>query len=141
MNDLQYSSDKLSFFLIADDINILYADKNIKSLETIVNNEFTKVSDWPTASRLTLNIKKSNFGLSRPYQKKMSLQQKTLIKMKDKPVNLECKNYVKYLIDSNLTLLNTILNMSKTVGMLAKLRHFVPRPTLLRINQLLIFHT
>ena len=36
VNDIQYSSNKLDFFLIADDTNLLYADKNLKSLETIV---------------------------------------------------------------------------------------------------------
>ena len=52
------NSDILSFFLFADDTNILYANKNTKSLESIVNNEHTaKVSDWQTANRLTLNIK------------------------------------------------------------------------------------
>ena len=34
--DIQYSSDKFNFYLFADDTNILYADKGIKSLETLV---------------------------------------------------------------------------------------------------------
>ena len=29
VNDIQYSSNKLDFFLFADDTNLLYADKNI----------------------------------------------------------------------------------------------------------------
>ena len=35
MNDIQYSSTKFSFFLFADDINILYADKHLRSLESV----------------------------------------------------------------------------------------------------------
>ena len=50
INDKQYSSEKLSFFLFAGDTNILYADKNIKTMETTVNNELIKVSNWLTAN-------------------------------------------------------------------------------------------
>ena len=39
MNDIQESSDKLSFYLFVDDTNILLADKNLKSLELYVNQE------------------------------------------------------------------------------------------------------
>ena len=37
INDIQESSDKLKLFLFADDTNGLYADKNLKSLESTVN--------------------------------------------------------------------------------------------------------
>ena len=33
INDIHNSSAKLSFFLFADDTNLLYADTNLKSLE------------------------------------------------------------------------------------------------------------
>ena len=39
INDIYVSSDKLNFYLFADDTNILYANKNLKSLEQIVNQE------------------------------------------------------------------------------------------------------
>ena len=35
VNDIYMASDKLTFYLFADDTNLLYADKNPKSLETI----------------------------------------------------------------------------------------------------------
>ena len=58
INDTQESSDKLSFYLFLEDINILFTDKNLKSLELYVNQELKKVYDWLTANKLTLNIKK-----------------------------------------------------------------------------------
>ena len=58
MNDIQYSSTKLNFFLFADDTNILYADKHLHLLESVANTELTKVYEWLTANRLTLNMKK-----------------------------------------------------------------------------------
>ena len=69
INDIHNSSDKLSFFLFADDTNLLYADKNLKSLEETVNNELLKVSEWLNANKLTLNAKKSNYVIFRPYQR------------------------------------------------------------------------
>ena len=59
VNDIQESSDKLKFFLFADDTNAVYADKNLKSLESTVNQELCKLFDWLTANKLTLNIKKN----------------------------------------------------------------------------------
>ena len=50
INDFRNSSAKFSFYLFADDINLLYADKNLKSLEQTVNNELVKVSDWLDAN-------------------------------------------------------------------------------------------
>ena len=58
INDFHNSSAKFSFYLFADDTNLLYADKNLKSLEETVNNELVKVSDWLNANKLTLNATK-----------------------------------------------------------------------------------
>ena len=56
VNDIYMASDKLTFYLFADDTNLLYADKNLKSLETIVNCELFKVVGWLIANKLSLNI-------------------------------------------------------------------------------------
>ena len=65
---------------------------------------------------------------------------------KNKPVTLERKDYVKYLgilIHSHLTFRYHIehitVKISKNMAMPAKLRHFVPRKTLIQIFQSLIF--
>ena len=59
INDIQDSSEKLKFFLFADDTNILYADKNLRSLELIVNQEFCKLYDWLTANTIDPEYKKN----------------------------------------------------------------------------------
>jgi hypothetical protein len=59
-------------FIFADDTNILYADKNMKALESTVNIELRNLYDWLTASKLTLNIKKSNFVIFHSYQKRLA---------------------------------------------------------------------
>ena len=65
--------------------------------------------------------------------------------LKIRATTLQCKNHVKYLgvlLDSNFSwkfqINNVALKISRTVGVVAHLRHFVPRTTLLNIYQSLI---
>ena len=85
----------LLFLFSADDTNILYVDKDIKSLETFVNCELRKVCNWLTANRSTLNINKSNYVVFRPYQKRLALKPKIVVydNVLSKSVNLESKDY------------------------------------------------
>ena len=43
INDIYRVSSKLNFYLFADDTNILYANNNLKSLESVVNKELKKL--------------------------------------------------------------------------------------------------
>lgn len=61
------------FCLFADDSNLLYADKNLKSLENIVNVELFNIYNWLTAIKLALSIKESNFTIFHSYQKRAIL--------------------------------------------------------------------
>ena len=147
VNDIANSSKHLSFYLFADDTSIIYANKNLHNLEQIVNSELSNVSDWLLANKLTLNFKKSNYVLFRPRQK--CLTYNPSIKAYDSATNalstLEKKDFVKYLgvlIDYELSWKNHInlicLKISRTVGILAKLRHSIPLRPLLNIYQALI---
>ena len=138
---------KLSFYLFADDTNLLYADRDINSLERVVSAEFSKVQEWLVANKLTLNAKKSNFVIFHPYQKK--LDRDVMIKIFDihtkEFVLLDQKTYIKYLgilIDSNLTwkyhISNITSKISQTIGVVARLRHFVPSSTLLTLYRSLV---
>ena len=99
------------------------------------------------ANKLSLNTKKSNFVIFRPYQKRMNFD--VTIKLfddKNSLILLERKDYVKYLgvlIDSTLTWKQHILFISSKIsilliGIISKLRHFVPTDTLLSIYRSLI---
>ena len=74
-------------------------EKNLKDLETIVNNEQQNLFNWLTANKLTLNINKSNFVIFYPYQKRLAYQPKFRMfdDEKNKYVRLESKAYRKYL--------------------------------------------
>ena len=102
-----------------------------------------KVYEW-----LTLNIKRSNYIIFHPHQKKIDYQVNLRIFDNDSQtfLPLEQKSYVKYigvLIDSNLSWKYHIgqitSKISKTVGIIARLRYYVPTSVLLTIYQSLIF--
>ena len=70
INDVEYSSSNLQFFLFADDTNALHAHKDLKTLELTVNAELHNFYNWLTSNKLSLDIKKSNYVIFFPYQKK-----------------------------------------------------------------------
>ena len=147
INDIYKASKKLKSYLFADDTNLLYADKNLKSLETIVNKELSHIPDWLNANKLSLNIKKSNFVIFHPHQKKLNYKVNLTFfdNNSNSFISLEQKEYVKYLgvlLDNNLTwkhhTSNIASKISKTIGIIARLRHFVPIQTLITIYRSLI---
>ena len=110
----------------------------MKFLEADVNDELMKVCEWLNANKLSLNTGKSNFVIFQPYQQQAYYD--VNLKMYDnslqKSIPLEGKNYVKYLgvlIDSNLSWRYHIdhisSKISKGVGIIARLRRFVPTNT------------
>ena len=143
INDIYLCSNKLGFYLFADDTNLIYADNDLKNPETVVNNELNNVCHWLNANKLTINAKKSNFvifSLFRPVQKRINYQ--SCIRIPDNNDNgfalLGCKDYVKLLgvlIDKNLTwrphIDHIASKISKIVGIIARLRHHVPLNTFL----------
>ena len=52
VNDIYRCSKIFDFYLFADDTNLLYSDKDLKDLETVVNEELIKVGDWLDANKL-----------------------------------------------------------------------------------------
>ena len=131
INDVSNSADQRKFCLFTDDTHMLYADKNLQPLETIVNVELSNVYDWLTANKLSLNIKKSNFVIFRPRQKKLNYE------VNSKVFDYHTNKYLGVLIDENLSWKYRIVHLaskvSKTIGIIARLRHFVPLATLHRI--------
>ena len=72
INDIQYCSSKLQFFLFVDDTTTLYAHKDLKTLELTVNAELHNLYNWLTLSKLSLNVIKSQTMLFFVHTKKNS---------------------------------------------------------------------
>ena len=65
IKDLPNISQKLSFFLFADDTNIYYESDNLQELEKTVNAELKKLCLWLNINRLAFNVGKTNFVIFR----------------------------------------------------------------------------
>ena len=147
VNDMYRSSNKFEFYLFADDTNLLLAEKDLKNLEIIANEELFNLYEWLNSNKLSLNTAKSNFVLFHSYQRK--LRHEVNLKIFDNNskqlVSLERKTYVKYLgvlIDGSLSWKYHIdyisTKISKGIGIIARLRHLVPFTTLLNYYRSLI---
>ena len=66
INDFSNCSEILDFHLFTDDANLFYKHKNLKVLESKVNNELVNIHTLLSANKLSLNIDKSNFVIFHP---------------------------------------------------------------------------
>ena len=131
INDITDSSKVFKFTLFADDTSLFYSHKNNPNAENIVNTELHKVSEWLAANKLSLNVDKSKLlyfsTFKSCYKLNLTINNETLKE----------SNFTKYLgvlIDNKLLWTEQInainLKLSKGIGLLAKIRHFVPKTVL-----------
>ena len=65
INDLRLSLDKSEAGHFADDTFIIYASKNIKTIETVMNHELKLMSKWMKLNKLSINTDKTNLSFFR----------------------------------------------------------------------------
>ena len=61
INDIICYSDILRFILFADDTNLFYSNKDMRILESKVNIDHSKLSEWFRVNKLSLNVVKTNY--------------------------------------------------------------------------------
>ena len=141
INDLPNISNKLKFYLFADDTNIYLESDDLINLEKIMNKELVKLYEWLSINRLSLNISKTNFVIFAPINK-----QKATVTILINKVAIDEVQHVKYLgvlIDSQLMFKYHIEEMNKKVsraiGVLYKLRPFVTSKIVTNVYYAIIY--
>ena len=131
VNDITHTSNILDFILFADDTTILFSDKNIVSKINIVNRELVEVSNWFKANKLSINASKTNFMILGTSCMTSKVQNDLNITLNN--TDLEKVTSTKFLgviIDENLSWKNhincTSKTISKNIGVINKLKHFIP---------------
>ena len=136
INDLPSVSKYLRFHLFADDTNIYFEAKDLKTLQKIMNRELRHVKKWLEANKLALNIEKTNFVVFHSPSKKLT-----------EPIILKCgrkkiihANHVKFLgvlLDETLSWRSHLIELSRklarSVAIFYKLRLYVPLDILISI--------
>ena len=117
------------FTLFADDTSLYYSCKNTHNLENIINGELTKISNWLSANRLSLNVAKSKL-LYFTNKNRNSLKD-IIIKINGETLKeVDSAKYLGVYMDNKLSwnahTNNIKLRLSKGISMLAKIRHYVP---------------
>ena len=142
INDLPNVSDKLKFFLFADDTNIYYESGDLLELEKTINKELKQLSMWLKVNRLALNISKTNFLIFHSVKRKV--YHNVTLKLDKKAL---CqKDNIKYLgvlVDSHLNWKHHILHVSKkisrSIGVMYRIRKYINLNVLKSIYYSLIY--
>ena len=146
VNDIYHSSDFFNFILYADDTslyNSLFRLRNVTSDD--INRELQKIYFWLYINKLSLNISKSKYMIFHHSRRK--IEQNTL-NLKLHNIDIERVTSFKFLgivFDENLTWKYHISmitkSISRSVGILCKLKHYVPIYVLkILYNSLIVAH-
>ena len=143
INDLHFSIKHSKTRYFADDTCLLLTSNSLKQLKKHMNQDLKHLCKWLLANKISLNKEKTEAILFRHPNKNINYD----LKLKLDGKKLQLTNFVKYLgvyLDSNLNWskhVDTIApKLSRAVGMLAKIRHYVSTDTLRNIY-FAIFHS
>ena len=152
INDIVNTTSLLEPILFADDTTLLFSHQDIDSQNDIINNELQEICNWFQANKLSDNASKTNYmvlGTHHSTRKFVDINrhidiltdsessgsrdvEKAKLNVKLDGVSLNGVSSTRFLgviIDENLTWKNHIdaisKNISRNIGMLTKLKHFV----------------
>ncbi len=134
INDIPNASKLFDFIIYADDttlsttIEIVIKERNNINIELKINMELVGINEWLKTNKLSININKSKYMIFHTFRKKVN---NVKIKMNNTTINRVNEfNFLGLTIDENLTWKNHInkvaYKLSKRIGILNKLKHFLP---------------
>jgi len=144
INDITSASNLLNFVLFADDTNTFIDHHNLNTLIDLLNTELKLLDTWFIANKLSLNINKTNFivftGLRKKYDVNCIANKITFNGQIIKQTH--STKFLGVYIDQHLNWLDHIHQVenkiSKTCGILSKLKYKLPKSILLTIYNSLI---
>ena len=148
MNDLNTVSDIFKTILFADDTSLnsilsIFSNPHDIALSVNINSELDKINDWMRANKLSLNISKTKYMLFRYSQRSASTLPKLDLKIDN--TNIEQVHYFDFLgirISETLSWKDHIsqlgTKLSKTIGVMSKIKNYVNSSILLKIYNSLI---
>ena len=133
INDIVNSSKLFKFTLFADDTSLYYSCKNTNNLESTINTELSKISDWLSANKLSLNVGKSKL-LYYTNKNRNCLKDINIKINNEKLKEVDSAKYLGVLMDNrlnwNMHINNIKLRLSKGISILSLIRHYVPEAIL-----------
>ena len=123
INDMPNCSEIIFFCLFADDSNLFINATDFDSLQSILNNELPKVSNWILVNQLSVNFKKTHYLVFHRGNQPRSISLKLC---NHKVPRQNCSKMLGIFIDDKLTWKDHIQHVTKkvasAVGVLNKLK-------------------
>ena len=142
INDLNVAINFSTVHHFADDTNLLIIGKSLKSIKKRANIDLKLLYNWLKANKISLNSSKTEAILFRHPNKTINYDLK--LKIDGKKIYLT--DTVKYLgvyLDQHLNWKSHIhelsTKLSRAIGMLSKIRHYVSNNTLISIYYAIFF--
>ena len=143
INDLPGCLSHSTTSMFADDTNFTTSGSSSEEVITKLNVDLDKVHKWLIANRLTLNKEKTEYMIIRSRQKLVKFENEQELKLGD--YNIHKVKHTKALgviVDEQLSWKNqteSIANKaSKGIGMLRRIRKFVPRSVLENVYKAIV---
>ena len=130
--------------MLADDANLFYERKDLKTLFSLVNQELQKINEWFEANKLSLNVRKTKYSLFHKPSRKDDLPlflPRLLIK-KQKVERVKLMMFLGVLLDdlSSKDHITYIENkVAKSIGLLYRAKLFLYKNSLLTLFELCKF--
>ena len=129
--------------MFADDTTILFSSNDIVSQILLINKELLEVSNWFKANKLSVNATKTNYMIMGTPKMTSMIDQTDIILENTKVDRVTKTKFMGVIIDENLTWKNHIDGITKTIsrniGMINKLKFFVPERILRTLYCTLLF--
>ena len=103
--------------MYADDTHLTYSNDNIHSVQSSLNEDLLNINRWLIANKLTLNMTKTEFGLTGSRKKLNNLPSLPSLNINNVPIkHSQCSKSLGVLIDENLTWENHVDALSKKIA-------------------------
>ena len=146
MNDIIHSSNCFNFIIYADDttlnstLNFIQDNNDGLDMESKLNVKLQKANDWLKVNKLSLNVEKTKAMVFHTPQRKV---QKPKIFLENNEIEfVEKFNFLGIWLDTNLNWNGHIdvisRKISKTIGVINRLKHFLPQNILLTLYNSMI---
>ena len=139
INELPMVSDVFNRWMYADDTT-LYCNIDQNVSEEVINNELSKVSQWLVANKLSINVTKTKYMVFHLDKKVVTYPDLQLNGNKIERVTQF--NFLGLILQSNLSwnkhVIHISLKVSKTIGILYRLKSVYPLKVLLTLYNTLM---
>ena len=133
INDLHVSIKNSKVHHFAEDTNLLLINKSLKQINKLINHDLSFLVQWLRSNKISLNTSKTEILIFRPKGKSITKHLNFRISG-EKISTSSTVNFLGVLLHENLQwqthIDSLITKLSRAVGLLSKIRYYVPKYSL-----------